>query len=233
MGPNPKPLITLLALALGACATQFGLRDSSEKRLTMFSQVVFAPDYDSTRADYLAKWTSPLRIALLGEDAEDQKAVVKSQADALSKLTGLDIALAGRDKTANVTIYFATPEKMEEVAGAAMENRSSIRNALLTNGCASYFDKDAGYRITAARVFVHTGKNVTTLDSCISQQMTHILGMPNNSNLIQPSIFNAGVQLLQRTTLDLKFVRTLYTPTLLPGMARREALLIADGLLQN
>lgn len=230
-----KPLISisLFALVLAACATQFGLRDASEKRLTMFSQVVFAPDYDSRRTDYLAKWTSPLRINLVGENAEAQREPVKSQAEALSKLTGLDIAVVSESKPSNVTIYFTTAEKMDELAGAAMENRSSIKSALLTNGCASYYDKDAGYRITRARIFVHTGEDVTTLKSCISQQMTHILGMPNNSDLIQPSIFNAGVQLRQMTTLDLKIVRTLYTPTLIPGMPRREALLIADEYLRK
>ena len=233
MGPGPKPFITLLALALGACATQFGMRDASEKRLTMFSQIVFAPDYDSRRTDYLAKWASPLRITLLGDGAEAQRTPVKSRAKALSELIGLDITLATQNKPANVTIYFAKPEKMDALAGATMKNRSSIKSALLANGCASYYDKDAGHRITSASIFVHTGEDVTTLSSCISQQMTHILGMPNSSDLIQPSIFNASVQLLQLTALDLKFVRTLYTPALMPGMARREALLIADGLLQK
>ena len=231
--PMFRPFIILFTLLLGACATQFGLRDNSEKQLTMFSQVVFAPDYDSRRTDYLAKWASPLRINLLGDDAEDQRTPVKSQAQALSKLTGLDIALASADKPANVTIYFATPEKMNELASAVMRDRPSISSVLNTNGCASYYDKDAGNRITSARVFVHTGEKVATVNSCISQQMTHILGMPNKSDLIQPSIFNAGAQLLQMTTLDLKMVRALYAPTLKPGMPRRDALLIADELLQN
>ncbi len=229
----PRPLVTLFALTLGACATQLGLRDASEKRLTMFSQIVFAPDYDSRRTDYLAKWTGPLRIALLGDEAEDQRTPVQSQAKSLAKLTGLDITLASESKPANVTIYFTTAEKMDALAGAAINSRSALKSALLSKGCASYFDKDAGNRITSARVFVHTGEKVTTVSSCISRQMTHILGMPNTSDLIQPSIFNAGVQLLQMTTLDLKFVRALYTPALLPGMARRDALLIADELLQN
>ena len=226
-----KLFVSLLALALTACATQLGVRDKANLRRQMFSQVVFAPDYDSRRLDFLAKWTSPLRIMIKGEDGEAHKGSVTAQAKTLADLTGLDIAVVGEGKPANVTIYFAQEGAMEALAGSRIRNRERMQANLLATGCHFLIDKDSSYRITGAAVFIRTGKDVTTVKSCVSRVVTRILGFLNNSELIQPSMFNAEYQLKHPTALDLKFIRALYAPTLKPGMARREALLAAEKLL--
>ncbi len=239
-----KPIVPLLALALTACATQLGVRDKADLRRQMFSQVVFAPDYDSRRLDFLAKWTSPLRIAIKGKDGAAHKGSVTAQAKTLEDLTGLDITVVGESKPANVTIYFAQEGAMEALAGSRIRNLERMQANLLATGCHFTIDKDSNHRITGATIFIRTEKKITivtiatgsssttTIKPCLSQYLTRILGFSNISEVIQPSIFNANAQLKQPTALDLKFIRALYAPALKPGMPRREALLSAEELLQ-
>jgi len=238
-----KLIVTLLALSLPACATQLGVRDKTDLRRQMFSQVVFAPDYDSRRQDFLAKWTSPLRIKIKGEDGKFHTGAVSSRANALAKLTGLDIAVVGEKKASNITVYFAREGDMTALAGSRIRNVKSMRASLLATGCYFTIDKDSKHRITGAALFIRTElivKSITISSStptpkikpCLGQTLTRALGFTNISEVIQPSIFNADAQLRQPTSLDLKIIRALYAPTLKPGMLRREALLEVEKFLQ-
>lgn len=233
-----KRIVILLALALTSCATQLGIRDKVDLRRQMFSQIVFAPDYDSRRKDFLAKWTKPLRITLKGDktelqkEAESRKELVKDQAKALAALTGLDIKVVGGNQASNVTIIFAEIENMAEVAGSRIRNRDLLQTSLLATGCHFTIDKDSGSRITGATIFIRIGEDVITHTSCLSHDLTYILGLSNNSELIQPSIFNAKAQLSQPTTLDQQFIRALYAPTLKAGMPRKQVLHELEKLLR-
>lgn len=238
-----KPIVIVFALSLTACATQIGVRDKTGLQRQMFSQVVFAPDYDSRRKDLLAKWNSPLRIAVKGADAKDHKGKVSSQAETLAKLTGLDIKVVGEKKSSNITVYFAREGRMAALAGSRIRNAKRMQANLLATGCHFTIDKDSNHRITGADVFIRTELIVTaitigssnptpTIKSCLGQTLTRVLGFTNISEVIQPSIFNANAQLRQPTSLDLKFIRALYAPSLKPGMPRRQVLLEVEKFLQ-
>ena len=119
-------LSLLLVFALAACATRTGTRDVAGQRLAMFEQVVFSQEYDEGRSRFLAKWTSPLRIALKGKKASAHKATVAAHAKTLAALSGLDIALATGGKPANVTIFFASLDDMEHLAGPRIKNKKYV-----------------------------------------------------------------------------------------------------------
>lgn len=238
-----KPNIILLALSLTACATQLGVRDRSDLRRQMFSQVVFAPDFDSRRQDYLAKWDSPLLINIKGKDGKFHTGTVSSRAKTLADLTGLDIAVVGEKKPANITVYFGREGKMAALAGSRIRSVSRMQASLLATGCHFNISKDSNHRITGAALFVRSeliAKPISigssaptpTIKPCLGQALTRILGFTNISEVIQPSIFNADAQLTQPTSLDLKFIRALYAPSLKPGMPRGKALLEAEKFLQ-
>ncbi|MHA1165231.1 MAG: DUF2927 domain-containing protein [Alphaproteobacteria bacterium] len=238
-----KPIVILLALSLTACATQLGVRDKTDLRRQMFSQIVFAPDFDSRRKDFLAKWASPLRITIKGEDGKFHKGAVSSRAETLAELTGLDITVVGDNKGANITVYFAREGDMAALAGSRIRNAQRMQANLLATGCHFTINKEANHRITGAALFIRTEQIIRTITirsrtpaptikPCLGQTLTRVLGFANVSEVIQPSIFNADAQLRQPTSLDLKFIRALYAPTLKPGMPRREALLEVEKFLQ-
>lgn len=229
-----RKLIALLTLAsLAACASAPGPRNQSEQRTAMFEQIVFSQEYDASRSRFLAKWSGPLRIALKGKTAPAHRASVKAHATRLSRLTDLDIALAARGKPANVTIFFASLDDMEKLAGPRIKDKRKVIDILLTSGCLFFYDTDAKYRISQASIFVRTGRSANDIEACLLEEMTQILGLPNDSDLIKPSVFNNGDALVQLTPLDEAFIRVLYDPKMTIGAPAREALPIAAGLLQK
>ena len=239
----------LLSLTLVACATQLGVREKSDLRRQMFSQIVFAPDYDSRRADFLAKWASPLRISLKDRDSESidkYKSTVITQIGILARITGLDLALATENNPANITIHFDTSDGLQKLA-----RTSTAKAEIAASGCSASISKDASHRITTARLLILINPDAQeinlmsgTLNSalarneinrfthCLIKGLIQILGFVNPSDVITPSIFNSSKNLSHPTSVDLKMIKTLYDASLKPGMPRREALLAAEKLLQ-
>jgi len=249
-----KHLAVLFALVLTGCATQIGARNTSDQRLTMFSQIVFAPDYDSRRTEYLAKWTSPINITLKDRDTffiEKYKGLVNMQIESLDDLTGLPIKQVTESKPSNVTIYFDNLSGIKQYAQAYAREKSAGSN-IDAKGCHSEIDRNARHQITKARIFIRAERDVAgtlstpsnpareanqanseSITRCISLEMLRILGLRNASDIVTPSIFNSTRYLEKTTVLDIKFVRTLYQPALKTGMPRRDALKIADTYLQK
>ena len=249
-----KPLIILTTLALTACATQLGLRDKVDLHRQMFSQIVFAPDYDSRRKDYLRKWNSPLSIKLkdqTGKSIEKYKGTVEGQSSALEKITGLKISLATESNPANVTIQFDTLEGMQKRAASNSGYATAAQASISNSGCHAWIEKHSDHRITAARIFVIVDPSAEsiqllsgTLNSneqlneqlrvsqCLVKGLIKILGFVNPSDIITPSIFNSTRNLSRPTSLDLKFIKTLYNASLKPGMPRKQALQLVENLLQ-
>jgi hypothetical protein len=244
-----KLLTALLTLALAGCATQLGMRNTADQRVTMFSQVVFAPDYDSRRVDYLAKWTGPVNIHLEDRDSvfvKKYKSIVNSQVGVLKKLTSLQISVVTPSNPANVTIYFDTQAGINQYVKAHARNLTAAQAALDSAGCYSEVDTGGDHQITAARIFVHAEKdagynlsgpnnvasetNAATrlrVKRCLTLETVRILGFRNPSDVLTPSIFNSDRYLEQTTILDLKLIRTLYQPELKAGMPRADALRLA------
>lgn len=249
-----KIFASLLAVLLTGCATQIGARNTADQRLTMFSQIVFAADYDSRRTEYLAKWQGPIKMTLKDRDTyfvELYKSLVSNQAKYLDELTGLEMKLVTESQPANVTIYFDSFDGIKEYARAYARDKSAAAN-IDRAGCHSEVDRSASHAIIKARIFVRAEREVggtlstpsnqateanrdnnDRINRCISLEMIRILGLRNASDIVTPSIFNSTRYLEKTTVLDLKFIRTLYQPDLKVGMTRRDALQVADVHLQK
>lgn len=249
-----KRIVILLALALTACATQLGVRDKVDLRRQMFSQIVFAPDYDSRRTDILAKWTGPLRIKLKDQNIgsiEKYKSIVNDQTEALGKITGLNFKLVTESNPANVTIQFDTLGGMQKLATSNAGSTAAAKASISASGCHAEIDKSSDHRITAARLFVVVNPDAesiqllsgsyntaearnenTRITQCLVKGLIQILGFVNSSDVITPSIFNSSRNLSRPTSLDLKIIQTLYDPSLKPGMTRKLVLQEVEKLLQ-
>lgn len=77
--------------------------------------------------------------------------------------------------------------------------------------------------IAQAIVLVSTDEPYDDNAACLLEEMTQALGLPNDSELVRPSIFNEW-DFLQRLPLnDRILVRTLYDERISPGMPREAA----------
>jgi len=69
--------------------------------------------------------------------------------------------------------------------------------------------------------------------SCIHEELTQGLGLPNDSPRARPSIFNDDEEFALLTDQDELLLRILYNPALRPGMTAAEARPIVESLARR
>ena len=60
--------------------------------------------------------------------------------------------------------------------------------------------------------------------ACVVEELTQVLGLPNDSDTVKPSIFNDQSRYYELTDHDRRMLKMLYDPRITPGMPRKEAL---------
>jgi hypothetical protein len=221
--------------SLSACAAPPDLDRlaGTDELLANFEHVVFRDEYDETRnIDRIRKWSGPVRIALFGEQAERYRPVVERHAAALGRLTGLDFTvLPDADGSENFRVHLVPWDDMEALAKPYSPEPEWLETIIEESSCLFVFTYNGAYVITQAIVLVSTDERYRDNTACLLEEMTQALGLPNDSELIRPSIFNQW-DFLQRLALnDQILIRTLYDGRVRHGMPREPALTAARGII--
>jgi hypothetical protein len=69
--------------------------------------------------------------------------------------------------------------------------------------------------------------------ACVVEEMTQVLGLPNDSNAVKPSIFNDQSHYFELTPHDRLMVKMLYDPRITVGMPRGQAIRSATAFLNE
>lgn len=100
--------------------------------------------------------------------------------------------------------------------------------------CYASFNTRSG-TIEAAQVFipVDQARMHGKLVSCVVEELTQVMGLPNDSELVFPSIFNDRTPDDLLTPLDWVLIRLLYHPDLVPGMVASQSTTAVRALLRQ
>jgi len=85
--------------------------------------------------------------------------------------------------------------------------------------------------INWATVIVNNDMTDRQIDSCLLEEMTQTLGLPNDSDIVMPSVFNNRSVLHKLTRNDVIVVATLYDERLTAGMPRQQAVMMATEII--
>ncbi|WP_432697307.1 DUF2927 domain-containing protein [Marinobacterium sp. YM272] len=169
----------------------------------------------------LRKWIDPVRVHVdhrVG-DPRLHNELVDAQLSQLADITGHPISRVNAAASANVELVLLQQQVLDgfwrhQAVGTVP------RGAL----CVARIWSDDGGRIRRALIAipVDRARERGRLVSCIVEELTQILGLPNDSEKVFPSIFNdkSTDQLL--SGLDLVLLRLLYDPRLAPGIGPAE-----------
>ena len=227
----------------------------TEKNLTrFFESVVFGAEYDevTNESTVIKKWVSPIRAsisALEGDlvskpgggkelklrNARPKDAHVNSirkHLGTLVKLTG--ITTEDAKKTGQKPNYFIkfVPRLAMHLPSLIKEASPGMLRKLATPGVC-YFLTMANKKgeITRATIIVNNQMTDRQIDSCLLEEMTQTLGLPNDSDIVKPSVFNNRSVLNRLTRNDLIVVATLYDERMKPGLARAKAVAKAGSII--
>lgn len=195
---------------------------SNDRILANLTEVLFGSEFVGEEADFVRKWDGPMRVAIYAKEPARYRDLVLPHLQHLRDLTGLDIALVeSRSPGENAHILILGREQFyayaDEHLGAGKDPRT---NTFLA--CYGYFAAGAAGRISGAFAVMPSFISDSEMRSCVVEEMTQLMGLPNDSFDIAPSIFNDDDEHRDLTWQDELFLRVLYDPRVRAGMARAE-----------
>jgi hypothetical protein len=194
----------------------------------------------------LRRWEVPIRLGVrfgasvpLDRQATD-RARISSFAARLASLTGHSITLD--DANPNFVIQIVSEDEREALGPklrAFLPNLSPSDVAGITfmprtTYCLVYAlsEGNSGAYTRAFAVIRAEHPDLLRL-SCLHEELTQGLGLPNDSPRARPSIFNDDEEFALLTDQDELMLRMLYAPELRPGMSVAEARPIVESLARR
>ena len=215
-----------------------------------FLSVAFYEEYaggevtnHSRAAIPLQRWTQPVRVGLKigasvpAETAAADRATVASYLARLSRLTGLQIALD--DRRPNFFLHIASlderaalgPQIAAEMPGLTPGQLASATHLSDEAFCQVLSQTDDATQTYSRAVAVIPSEHpALLLQACLHEEIAQALGLPNDSNLARPSIFNDDQEFALLTRMDELMLRMLYSPSLRPGMSAEAARPVVQDL---
>jgi hypothetical protein len=147
---------------------------------------------------------------------------VKVQAAHLARITGHPISMVTAKP--NLTLIMTDYSKMKSWANRTMGNDPSVSIALKEGLCLANFATNPQHEISRATIIIpvdYSRAKGRFLD-CVVEEFTQVMGLPNDSDKVFPSIFNDNSIDSFLTGLDYVLLKMAYHPALKAGMSSDE-----------
>jgi hypothetical protein len=224
------------ALSLVGCQTApTSERLSDDEYVANFETIVFYREFDPEKLRHnLTRWETPLKVALVGDVNERYIGYARDHLEEMATISGLPVDLAGPDD-ANVVVIMS-PKPFDQalttyrdiyrpyfVSEASMERITTRMKAEATCFGHLITDDEQPSEIVGAVILIPTDLGRFVVRACIIEELTQAMGLFNDSDDIQPSIFNDSSPDMTLTDHDRILFRLLYDERLHPGMSWEEA----------
>ncbi|MGO2512170.1 DUF2927 domain-containing protein [Marinomonas polaris] len=187
-----------------------------------FIKIALEREYKETKYPKLIRWNKPIKLFFESDsgDASLQKELLSVHAQHLAHITGLSIDFTNDPKQANIFVIFTTYDNIENKVRQYIGDPEKIRAALNEAICLGNFSRNGKYEITKGSIIIpvdYARRKARFLD-CIVEEITQLLGLPNDSNDVFPSVFNDVSVDTYLSPLDYLLLKALYSSHLKPGM---------------
>ncbi|NOH79572.1 DUF2927 domain-containing protein [Vibrio sp. RE86] len=199
---------------------------------TAFINVALRNEYSEGKKP-LMKWRQPIKIWVQHrvDDKELHDSLTNAHLNHLSQITGHPIERVSTREQANI-IWVYTRESLwredieREMGTSSLKN---IKGAI----CKAGFRKNRDSSIHSAAIIipVDQAREQGKLLACIVEEITQVLGLPNDSDSAYPSIFNDNTPEDLLSPLDVVLLKLLYEPELKVGMTESQVKPIVKKLL--
>ena len=226
------PLL-LAAVSFNAVSTPLTWLDKSFVE-TAFYNVALQHEYSSGNKP-LAKWKQPIKIWVdhrVG-DKELHQELTELHIQHLSEVTQHPIKIVNKESEANVKWIYTRQSKWVAESKSILKLKSTqhLNSAICTAG---YRTNSKGEIIYAGVVIpVDQARSRGKLVACIVEEITQVLGLPNDSDKAYPSIFNDHTPEDLLSPLDVVLLKLLYEPELKAGMTKAQVKPVVKKILKK
>lgn len=190
--------------------------------LESFLKIALEREYKETKHPRLVRWNTPIELYFESDsgDASLQKELLSVHAQHLAHITGLSIGFTKEKNNANIFVVFTTYDNLETKVRQYIGDPDNIRAALDEAICLGSFRHNGQHHITRGTILIpvdYARQRRRFLD-CIVEEITQLLGLPNDSDDVFPSIFNDVSVDVFLSPLDYLLLKALYSKHLSAGM---------------
>ncbi|WP_286240264.1 DUF2927 domain-containing protein [Neptuniibacter halophilus] len=199
-----------------------------------FFQVALRNEYKAGTG-VLRRWQQPVRVWIDHQVADQalHTDLVKMHLKHLQAITGHSVSLVSKRDQANLILLFTRQARWQQDVGRLL-GKAATRH---TRGavCMANFRLNRRAEIDWAAVVipVDQARMHGKLVACIVEELTQVLGLPNDSEQAYPSIFNDKTPEDLLTGLDYLLLKLLYRPELKPGMTQQQLRPVVQNLLRQ
>ncbi|OOE86881.1 hypothetical protein BZG73_03300 [Salinivibrio siamensis] len=205
--------MVLLALCLTVTPVMANQRawQSPDFIVDAFYRIAFKSEYVQGEQG-VRKWEGPIRYHVAHPINESQlhDDLVTYHVSHLETLTGIDFTPTDIPQRANLTIMFTNHDRFLDDARKQFANAdvSPLQDAV----CAANFrvNKQGAIRYAAVVIPVDLARSKGKLVACVVEELTQVMGLPNDDDRVFPSIFNDRTPQQLLTGLDGLLLRLLY-----------------------
>mgnify|MGYP000052294698 CR=1 FL=1 len=217
--------ISVMAILLCKPAQATDPGPTVEDLLQQFDVIIFGEEAGhDERSDKIIRWEQSLRIRVVGEATALNNKILRRHANTLQGLTNRSIRfVTGTDEPENVRVVFVAAMEMANLPGVPVDQK--MLNLLAApRGCYFLSFPDQHGEIGRSIIVVNAERDTESTYHCLLEELIQSMGIPNDSDLIRPSVFSDKDKLTKITRSDEVLIRTLYDPRMRTGMDKTEAL---------
>ncbi len=198
-----------------------------------FIKIVFGSEYGniSNKPKVISKWSGNIGISIQGRATNQLAAITGKHLNSLSRITGLRFKqVAANSPMQSISIIFLKRDEMFAIKGEGIDP-NVIKKLASSGGCYFMAFHKPPQRIVKAIIAVNIERPIGLTDSCILEEITQSLGLPNDSNKMRPSIFSDLDHETNLSRTDKILVRTLYDKRMVAGDSVEDAFTKAQKII--
>jgi len=205
---------------------------SVDELVRYFDTIVFGSELDPKYASkVVAKWPQHLiTISLEQLKTKEYLGFIQNHLTTLTKLTNRTFGGTPNHESADIRVFFVHKADMAKFEGPNVDPEA-VKKGAAGGGCYFLSWKKPESQIVKALIVVNVDRDPAYTNSCLLEELTQSMGLPNDSDSLRPSIFSDKDHLFQLQLPDAILVRTLYDPRLELGMPRAQALKVARTII--
>jgi len=188
-----------------------------------FIEIALNNEY-STEVSTIRKWAKPIYYSIIHRTADHSlhQRITESHIDQLASITGIEIYPSSTKNENNLTIIFSTEALLSQELQQdfLLNNQQQITELSRNSVCLAHFSINPDSSINQAIVIipVDRARAHAKLLSCVIEELTQVMGLPNDSDKVYPSIFNDKSHDDYLSGLDFVLLKLLYKPEIKVGM---------------
>lgn len=210
-----KLILFLLSLLLIGCSFQSDSNNFTKEEIEYFTEIVLGAEFGD-ETPVIKKWNDNIRIKVNGEPTVADLQTITNIIDDFNELIS-GIKIKQVDKKENLTITFSPENQFKSIDQNYVPTNYGFFWALWHDD--NFVIYDASILVSSADI---TQKERSHL---IREELTQSLGLMNDSNKFEDSIFyQEWTDVTEYSEIDKAVIKLLYLKKIKPGMSKEQVL---------